>query len=345
VPGYLVMKTRNAVVVITGASSGIGRATALELAERGASVVLVARREEALQELAEECERLGGKALAIPTDVSIEEHVHGVARKAAEHFGKIDVWINNAAITVAGHFEEIPMDDFRRVLEVNLFGYIYGSRAAVNHFKGQGKGIIINVSSMVGLTGEPYFAPYVISKFAIRGLGISLNQELINENIQVCTVLPAVIDTPLYNQSANYMGKAIKVPGEPIPAEEVAQSIVGLIKKPKSEIFVGAKGKLAAVMRFIAPRFFDEKSHEMILEEHFEQEKEVVNSQGNLYNPMKEYASVSGGWIPEGEPTFLKYVIPVTSLITGLAVGFAFMQKNKKRKLDPVREPEFVESY
>jgi NAD(P)-dependent dehydrogenase (short-subunit alcohol dehydrogenase family) len=325
------MKTKDAVVVITGASSGIGRATALELARQGASVVLVARREDALYALEAECEREGGRAFAVPTDVSIEDHVYGVAERAINHFGRIDVWINNAAVTAAGSFEQIPMPDFRRVLEVNLFGYIYGARAAVTYFKRQGSGILINVASMVAVTGEPYFTPYVISKFAIRGMSTSLRQELANENIEVCTVLPAVVDTPLYNQSANYMGKAIKAPGIPMPAEEVADAICGLIEDPESEIFVGAKARIAAALKFLAPGKFDKLSQETILEDHFEQEIEVDNFRGNLYQPMREYASVSGGWLQEGEEQkkpIEKYALPA-SLITGAAIGLAYFFRNK----------------
>jgi short-subunit dehydrogenase len=325
------MKTKDAVVVITGASSGIGRATALELASRGANVVLVARREEALFSLAEECERGGVRALAVPTDVSIEEHVYGVAEKAINEFGKIDVWVNNAAVTAAGNFEQIPMADFRRVLEVNLFGYVYGARAAVSFFKKQGAGTLINVSSMVALTGEPYFAPYVISKFAIRGLSESLRQELVNENISVCTVLPGVIDTPLYNQSANYMGKAIKAPGKASPAEEVADAICSLVENPESELFVGAKARMTAAMKYLAPGMFDKMSQDTILHEHFEQDKETINSKGNLYEPRREYASVSGGWIHNGEQAkkaIEKYALPA-SLITGAAIGLAYFFKSK----------------
>jgi short-subunit dehydrogenase len=328
------MKTKDAVIVITGASSGIGRATALELAKQGASLVLVARREDALYALSEECERAGGRAFAIPTDVSIEEHVYGVAEKAINQYGRIDVWINNAAVSAAGCFEEIPMEDFRRVLEVNLFGYIYGSRAAVSYFKRKKEGVIINVASMVALTGEPYFTPYVISKFAIRGMSMSLRQELVKDNIQVCNVLPAVIDTPLYNQMANYMGKSVKAPGKPIPAEEVAYAIAALVENPENEIFVGAKGRLTSAMKFVAPDTFDKLSQQTIFDDHFDQEMETINSQGNLYEPRRDFASISGGWLNEGkqEPKPIeKYALPA-SLITGAAVGLAYFFKNKLAK-------------
>lgn len=324
------MELKSTVVVITGASSGIGRATALELAQKGANLVLVARREEALHGLAEECERIGGRSIAVPTDVSIEGHVYGVVQKAINRFGRLDVWVNNAAVTVAGHFEDIPMRDLRRVVEINLFGYIYGARAVIPYFKKQGKGTLINVSSMVGVSGEPYFTPYAISKFGIRGLGMSLHQELEKDNIHVCTVLPGVIDTPIYNQAANYMGKAIKTPGKPIPAEDVANAIIKLIEKPKREVFVGVKGKTMGIFSLLAPGIFDKKMEAQIEREHFDQEKSVYGTTGNLYDPMKEYASVSGGWIQNNaSEKIAKFLIPF-SILTGAAVGIAWYFKNQK---------------
>lgn len=327
------MQTKGAVVVITGASSGIGRATALELAKQGAKLVLVARREGALHGLAEECERLGAEALAVPTDVSIEHDVNAVVGKAINRFGKIDVWVNNAAVTAAGHFDEIPMEDFRRVVEINLFGYIYGARAIVPYFKRESRGIIINVASIVSISGEPYFAPYVISKFAIRGLSISLHQELQNDNISVCTVYPGVIDTPLYNQSANYMGKDVVAPGKAISAEKVSASIISLIKNPKRDTFVGGSGVLSQLAQTVAPELFDRAIEKRMFEKHFNQDKEIFASKGNLYDPMKEYASVSGGWDgnTEKEDQILKFAVPA-ALISGVAIGLALFFRNKRMK-------------
>lgn len=331
------------VVVITGASSGIGMATALELAKLKANLVLVARREDALNGLAEACNNLGATAIALPTDVSIEEHVYSVVERAIQYFGKIDVWINNAAVSIAGHFEEIPMEDFRRVLEINLFGYIYGARAVVPHFKAQGRGQIINVSSMVGITGEPYFSPYAISKFAIRGLGITLNQELYKDNIQVSTVLPSVIDTPIFNQGANYMGKPIKAPGKVIAADEVAHTIVELIEKPKQEVFVGNKGRISAAMKVLLPGLFTRKSEEKIYKEHFETDQETGSTKGNLYDPMWEYATVSGGWMKESDDSskMKRYAIPAT-VLTGAAIGLAFYLKNKRERDMQKKEVDIV---
>jgi NAD(P)-dependent dehydrogenase (short-subunit alcohol dehydrogenase family) len=159
------------VVVITGASRGIGRATARHFAERGASVVLGARSEEALLGAAAECGALGGRALAVPTDVAEWASVEGLARRSVEHFGRIDVWVNNAVLAAVGRLEEVPPDANRRVVEANLLGYIHGAQAALPRFREQGSGVLINMSSGFGFVGAPYAGAYTATKFAQRGLG------------------------------------------------------------------------------------------------------------------------------------------------------------------------------
>jgi NAD(P)-dependent dehydrogenase (short-subunit alcohol dehydrogenase family) len=162
----------NSVVVITGASSGIGRATAHALAEHGASVVLAARSEESLQEAAQECEEIGGRALVVPTDVSDKEAVKDLASQAADRFGRIDVWVNNAGVMAYGYFEQIPDETYRQVIETNLFGATYGAhdgaRAALPYFREQGGGVLINVSSLWGRISKGMSTKPIARKIAIR---------------------------------------------------------------------------------------------------------------------------------------------------------------------------------
>lgn len=197
--------------MVTGALSGIGRATARAMAEHGARVVLAARSEESLREVAEECEELGGRALVVPTDVNDEEAVRELARRSVEVFGRIDAWVNNAGVMVYGRFEDVLTEVYRRVIETNLFGQIHGACAALSHFREQAGGVLINMSSVWGRLTSPHISAYVTSQFAIRAFSECLRQELAGErDIHVVTILPQSVDTPVFRRAGNYYGRAAR---------------------------------------------------------------------------------------------------------------------------------------
>ena len=163
---------RDRTVVITGASSGFGRGVAERFAKDGMNVVLAARREELIEELARQCEKRGGSALAVKTDVSRRDEVEELAQKVRRHFGTIDVWINNAGVGSFGRYEETPLEEHEQIIRTNLLGAMYGSWVALKEFRRQGQGILINVASMAGISGTAYAASYSASKHGMRGLGM-----------------------------------------------------------------------------------------------------------------------------------------------------------------------------
>ena len=294
----------NRVVVITGASSGIGRATAIELASRGDSVVLTARDAAALNDVVRECEEAGGRALALPADVTRDHEVDDVARRAVEAFGHIDVWINNAAVALFAKFEEAPPDAYRRVIETNLFGYIHGARAAMKHFKQRGAGILINIDSVTAGAPQPYTSAYVASKYAVRGWSSCLRMELSLEHqrdIHVCAVLPAAIDTPLFQHAANYTGRAVKALDPVYAPEKVARAIAQLIEHPRAEIVVGKAGVVMMANNAMSPRMYEHVMARQIDRNHL-QDKPAAPTDGNLFATTGPKAT-HGGWQKRGTVT------------------------------------------
>ena len=244
------------VVVITGASSGFGKGTALELARRGASVVLAARSEELLATIASQCEALGGQALAVPTDVSNRESLMNLATQAISRFEHFDVWINNAGVASIGRFDEVPLDDHIQVIQTDLVGTLMGSYAALKHFRERWTGTLINVASVIGKIPAPYYASYAAAKFGIVGLGDALRQELRQENdeaIRVCTVMPMAHNTDFFEHAGNYTGHR----AEPIPPiydpQVTVDALVKLVVEPEDEVITGWQGGVFTFLHKLMP--------------------------------------------------------------------------------------------
>ncbi|MFB9392322.1 SDR family oxidoreductase, partial [Streptomyces coeruleoprunus] len=294
------MRVRDSVVVITGASSGIGRATAVAFARKGCPVVLAARRAEALEAVRRECERhRGAEALVVPTDVTDAAAVDDLARRTVQRFGRIDVWVNSAAVTLFGPFEEVPLADFRRVMDVNVMGYVHGARAALRTMREQGSGTLINVSSVVGVLSQPYAHAYGMSKYAIRALSASLRQELLldrADNIHVCTVLPATIDTPLFEHAANYTGRKI-LPMPPVYSpERVACAITDLVRVPRREVVVGPMGRSLILQSRVMPGVVERMMARHVDKKHLSHKEPAPAGQGNLHVPAPGQGAAHGGW-------------------------------------------------
>ena len=285
-----------AAVVVTGASSGIGRAAALAFAEEGANVVVAARRERLLEEVAAECESCGVRALAQPTDVTDSGAVEALARRAEAELGGLDIWINNAGVSALGRLEEVPLDAVRRVVDTNLMGYVHGARAAIPRFRMRGSGVLVNNASILGHTGGPYVGAYAMTKFAVRGLTESLRQELRDlRDVHACAVSPASIDTPFFHHVANFTGRAPKALRPVVAPERVAHAIVSLAKRPRREVIVGGSGRILALQRVLAPPLHERLFAKQIEEDHF-QDAPAAPTLGNLFEPLGEADGTTGGW-------------------------------------------------
>ena len=246
------------VVVLTGASSGIGRDTALEFARRGAKLVLAARNREALDTLVGEVERLGGSAVAVATDVSDYDQLAELASQAVERFGRIDTWVNNASVSTYGTVEQMDVQEIRRVIEVNLLGEIYGMKAALPHLRRSG-GTIINVSSTLGKRAVALQAAYCAAKHGVVAFGEALRLELRHAKVPVAVVdvLPSSINTPLFEHARSKLG----VMPQPIPPvyepRVVTEAIVGAAQQPVREVFAGLAGRVVAAAQRISPELVD----------------------------------------------------------------------------------------
>lgn len=284
------------VVVITGASSGIGRAAALGFARDGANLVVAARGATALMEAAAACEALGSEVLAQVTDVSDADAVERLGRVAIERFGAIDVWVNDAGVLHYGRFDETPAEVAEQVVRTNLFGCMNGSRVALRHFRARGRGTLINVSSILGAIGHPYTAAYVASKFAIRGLTESLRAEVRDQpHIQVCAVLPAAVDTAIYQRAANFTGRTVSPIWALYPPEVVARAILKLASRPRRQVYAGAYGPLAVAGRSVAPGLA-ERAVRLAADLMEIGRRPVATTSGNVDAPSDDDGRADGGW-------------------------------------------------
>ena len=315
------------VVVLTGASSGIGRQSAIALGERGATVVLAARNVTALRETAREVEAAGGTALAAVTDVAEWSQVERLAADAVERFGRIDTWVNAAAISAYATVEQLDVEEFERIMQVNFMGYVYGVKAVLPHMVRQGEGGIINVGSVLSRRSVPLQAAYCASKHAIKGFNEALRTELRHEHpgISVTLVLPSSINTPLFHNARSKMG----VLPQPIPPvyepETVALAIAHAAEHPRAEIVVGGAGKFMTALQSLSPALVDRL---MVRNgSYFKQQRADRPDDGldNFDAPLDGPGSAHGDFAGETHPaspyTRLMELHPERKLLLGGAVA------------------------
>lgn len=246
------------VVLVTGASSGIGRAVALALADRGDTVVLTARSRDALEEVAGQCEERGGQAFVAPADVGSREAVESAFELAAAEVGRIDAVVNAAAVLAYGRFEDVPAEVFDRVHRTNVIGAANVARAALDHFDEHGGGSLVLLGSVVGKISVPMMSTYVSSKWAVHGLARTLQLEARRSpGVDVTLVAPGGVDTPIYRLAGSYTGHAHRPPPPVDSPEKVADTVLEALDKPRREISVGlANGIMVAGFRLL-PAVFD----------------------------------------------------------------------------------------
>lgn len=313
----------NQVIVITGASSGIGRCTAKHLATKGARVVVTARRAKALNDLVCEIKALGGVAVAVPGDVTCEEDLRAVADAAVQHFGRIDTWVNNASVYIQGRVQDISLDEYRRILDVNLVGTVNGTQRALEVMLPQGAGVIVQVASVAANRPVPYTSPYSASKAAIEAFTASLRSELWGSGVYFSVLYPPTVDTPIYHNARAKLG-VVPRPAPPVAdPQEAAEAIEHLARTGERHRYFGWAGPLAALEK-ISPAAGDWLLHRVV---ELTYSDTPANPEDNLDSPSSRVPpAVRAGWTEAGwnglTADDLLRVFPLQTVAGAAAVGF-----------------------
>jgi NAD(P)-dependent dehydrogenase (short-subunit alcohol dehydrogenase family) len=332
------------VVVLTGASSGIGLATARALADHGAKLVLVARNEAALKDIAHDCEAKGVRAIAVVADVGRFEDMERVAEAAIQEFGGFDTWINNAGVAIFGTVEQIPLEDHRRLFDTNYFGVLHGCLVATKHLRQRG-GKIINMGSVLSDRADILQGPYSASKHAVKGLTDALRMELEEAGapILVTLIKPSAIDTPYMEHARSYLDSpGTKNPPPSYDPELVARAIIFACENDRRDIVIGFGGWALSLMGALAPRLTDYamEANGRIMQESSDPGR--TERRDNLYAPREdgaERSSLSGG--SRRTSLFLEAqlhpasLLPGAALATAAGIGFAALRMLRPRSSSP----------
>jgi NAD(P)-dependent dehydrogenase (short-subunit alcohol dehydrogenase family) len=291
------------VVVVMGASSGIGRETAKRFAARGAKVVVSARTDEGLASLVEEIAHEGGEATAFPADVTEFAQVKAVADRTVERYGQIDTWAHIAGVALYGMFDELEAEEFKRVVDTDLTGMAYGAMAALPHLK-QGGGAFIGVSSVLAARAAPLLSAYSAAKHGAAGLLESLRLEMRYEGapVSVTNILPSAINTTFFNKARTKMG--VKPMGMPpiYQPNTVADAILYAAEHPVRDIVVGGAGKAIVAMQRLSPRLLDWGMLPIGVKAQQTDEPKSAAAPNNLFRPIEQYSRVKGDFGTQSMP-------------------------------------------
>jgi NAD(P)-dependent dehydrogenase (short-subunit alcohol dehydrogenase family) len=293
------------VVAIAGAASGIGRATALSFAQRGARVAAFDNDARGLQSLAEEIRRVGGELLTRQGDVVEYDALRAFADDTVRAYGRLDTWVHCAAVLIFANFTDTTVEEFRRVVDVDLMGQVYGAKAAIPHLQESGGGALIHVSSVEARRAIPYHSAYAAAKHGITGFVEAMRLELQHQGIPVSVteIMPSTINTPLFEKSMSKLG--VKGMGYP-PAYEpgsVAEAILYAAEHPTREIVVGGAGKALVATQRLSPRLVDALFSLTAFSLQRTNQPRSADAPNNLFGPMDRDDGVKGN-LNEQEPTF-----------------------------------------
>lgn len=279
---------RREVVVITGASAGVGRAAVRAFAEHGASIGLVARDSERLEAARAEVERAGGRAIVLPTDVADPEQVEAAARKVEEELGPIDIWVNCAMTTIFSRFMDITPEEFKRATEVTYLGYVNGTRAALKHMIPRNRGVIVQVGSALAYRAIPIQSPYCGAKFAIRGFTDAVRTELMHDGskVHITMVQMPALNTPQFSWCRIHIPKKPR-PVAPVYQPEVAaEAIYYAAHHRRREIYVGISSVATILGNRIAPWLLDRYLASTAIQGQMTAESAQPNRTGNLFEAV-----------------------------------------------------------
>jgi short-subunit dehydrogenase len=316
----------NAVVVITGASSGIGEATALAFARQGSRLVIAARDLDALNAVAEHCRRIGSEAIAVETDVTDADAVKRLAETAMT-FGRIDIWVSNVGVGAVGRFQETPIEAHEQVLRANLIGHMNDAHAVLPIFLQQGRGIFVNMISLAGFAAAPFAAAYSASKFGLRGFSEALRAELADQpDIHICDIYPAFVDTPGISHGANYVGRKMTAPPPLVDPRDVADAIVSVTQAPRATTTVGSVTNAARLAHLLAPNL-STRILGRFMASYFKRADRVGQSSGNVFSPPSMPGGIDGGMRSPnriGSHPFMFAMLAIAAMAGGAAAARTF---------------------
>ncbi len=297
------------VVVVVGASSGIGRETALQFAKRQAKLVVSARSKSGLASLVDEITQLGAESIAVPADVSLLEQVQTIANSAIERYGRLDTWVHAAATAVISPFEQVTPEEFKRVIDVNLMGQVYGAMVALPHLRRTGRGAFIAISSVEARRSMPLQTSYSASKHGVEGFLDALRAELRYEGvpISITNILPSVINTPFYNKAMTKLG--VKPTGVPpyYQPSLVAKAILHAAEHPTRDIIVGDVGRVIDLLQKIAPDLVDTLVGAIAVPFQRTTTVKSASDPNNLFEPIEGYDKTTGDFTDKTIPSFLDW--------------------------------------